>query len=236
MKAFRNWLLASLVVLGIAAVICGILDAILAFVYFNVTAGSASACHLPPDEVVVPPSQLPQCHTSWLTGELVWADAITGGLAVLVVLVLLAVPVIGGIAFITPDARQARRRNAGEHRRAEEDRARFVTEYLGRGYGQEAADALAAKRIRDENRQPRVWMAADIAQERLARMHQAEKARQDAEMQRREERLQQRIAAGELAQCPNCERYAPASQGVILSHRLRSGQSCAGEGTVVPLP
>lgn len=149
---------------------------------------------------------------------------------------VLVVPVTRGLALITPDARQARRRNAAEYRRAKEDRARFVTEYLGQGYGQEAADALAAKRVLDENLQQRVWTAADITQERLVGMRQAEKARQDAERQRTEDRIQRRAAVGELARCPDCERYVPASQGVILSHRLGSGESCPGEGAIVPRP
>jgi hypothetical protein len=55
-------------------------------------------------------------------------------------------------------------------------------------------------------------------------------------MQRAEDRRQQRIAAGELAWWAACEQYAPVSQGVILRHALRSGETCAGDGTIAPRP
>ena len=147
----------------------------------------------------------------------------------------LVVPASWGLAQITPDGRDARRRNTAEYGQAEEHMARFVTEYLGQGYGQQAANALAAKRMRDEKREASIWTAADITHERSARVRRAEKARRDAEMQRAEDRRQQRIAAGELAWCAACEQYAPVSQGVIR-HALRSGETCAGEGTIAPRP
>jgi hypothetical protein len=112
---------------------------------------------------------------------------------------------------------EADRRNTAEEHREQEAIQRYATTFRAEGYGQAAAEALARKRFREQDRPLHKWTGRDITAER------------------REAAKQKKISAGELAPCPLCKSYAPASQGVLLSHNWRpiadeSSIPCEGEG------
>lgn len=128
------------------------------------------------------------------------------------------------------DQAEAARRNGMEPPRSpEESRRRYVSEYRAQGYGQQAAEAMAHRRIREEPALPRgAWTAADIRAERW----EADRQRQAAERKKN-------LDAGSLAVCPICKDDVPASQGIVLAHtRLEPGGKdfmdgqvlCRGEG------
>lgn len=125
------------------------------------------------------------------------------------------------------DEQEAARRNAEEQRKAQEAMSQYLAEFRAEGYDTEAAEALARKRLRDEGPSQRRWRPEDIANERREAERQQQAAAEKAERQRK-------IDAGEIARCPRCREYAPASQGVILAHRTEPhGTPCEGEGTIL---
>jgi hypothetical protein len=135
------------------------------------------------------------------------------------------------------DAREAARRNDEEERRVKEAMAQYLAEFRAQGYAEEAAEALARKRLRDEGPSPRVWLASDIESERQEAKRKRETTAAALEKEREEAELRRKIDAGELARCPGCREYAPVSQGVILAHRTGSDASpCEGEGTILGNP
>jgi hypothetical protein len=132
------------------------------------------------------------------------------------------------------DEQEAARRNLQERQKAQEALSQYQAEFQSQGYDAPAAEALARKRLRDERPAQRTWHPADIANERreTERLQQATTAAQERERERAER--QRKVDAGEIAQCPRCHEYAPASQGVILAHRVKShGKPCQGEGTIL---
>jgi len=132
------------------------------------------------------------------------------------------------------DAREAARRTSEEQRRAQDTTSQYLAEFRAQGYAAEAAEALARKRLRDEGPSQRVWHPADIANERREAEQQQQAAAATLEREREQAERQRKIDAGELARCPRCQEYAPASQAVILAHRTSSPPtSCEGEGTTL---
>lgn len=128
------------------------------------------------------------------------------------------------------DEAEAVRRNGMEPPRSpEESRLRYVSDYRAQGYGQQAAEAMAHRRIREEPAlPPGAWTAADIRAERW-----------EAELQKQSAERQKNLDAGSLAVCPICKADVPASQGIVLAHkRLEPGGKdfmdgqvpCLGEG------
>lgn len=83
----------------------------------------------------------------------------------------------------------------------------YVEEYKREGYGQDAAEALAQKRLRGNPPPPaKHWNAEDIKHERA------------------EQERQKKIQQGILAVCPNCRRDVGVSDGIILSHQVGTGR------------
>jgi hypothetical protein len=123
---------------------------------------------------------------------------------------------------------EAERRNAAEARLSPpQTMEAAAAQFRADGYGAQAAEALARKQLR----------------ERAARPAFTESLMFD---ERREMRQKQRLAAGQAAVCPACERMAPASEGVILAHVALHSEGmgdafppasyrvCRGEGSIVP--
>lgn len=131
---------------------------------------------------------------------------------------------------------EADRRNAEEARRnpsltIEAAIAQFRTE----GYGAQAAEALARKRVR-ETSQRGPWSGRG-----------GYPADHSVFEERWRARRQRRLETGEAAVCPFCQRDAPASEGVILAHGWSPPprdsddwgdiwDRCGGEGSVVTRP
>jgi hypothetical protein len=154
----------------------------------------------------------------------VWHGA--GGWIGSAVWLLSAITVVAVVAIMrrkkkktTPEFRdtdEAKRRNAVEKNRTQLATAQYTADFCSQGYNLEAAQALARKRFRDKDHPRRAWSASGIKGER-----------EQAEQQRK-------IDAGDLARCPRCAQFAPASQEVILAHATRTRGPCEGEGTVKP--
>lgn len=132
------------------------------------------------------------------------------------------------------DAREATRRNDEQQCRVQEAMSHYLAEFRAQGYAAEAAEALARKRLRDEGPSHRLWHASDIENERREAKQQREAAAVALEREHKEAERQRKIATGDLARCPRCQKYAPASQAIILAHLTGSqGKPCEGEGTLL---
>jgi hypothetical protein len=117
------------------------------------------------------------------------------------------------------DVREAKRRNAEQERKKKKAATQYLKQFRAEGYNFDAAQAMARKRVREEDPEPHIWDESDIQKERL------------------EAELQHRIDSGSIVRCPSCQQYASASQGVILAHSLDAGDvPCDGEGTVAGTP
>lgn len=117
------------------------------------------------------------------------------------------------------DVREAKRRNAEQERKKKKATTQYLKQFRAEGYNFDAAQAMARKRVREEDPEPHIWDESDIQKERL------------------EAELQRRIDSGSIVRCPSCQQYASASQGVILAHNLDAGDvPCDGEGTVTRTP
>jgi len=82
----------------------------------------------------------------------------------------------------------------------------YVKEYKRQGHGQEAAEALAHKRLREDPPLPtKHWDAQDIRRERA------------------EQERQKKIQQGALAVCPSCRKDVRVSEGIVLSHQVGTG-------------
>lgn len=109
------------------------------------------------------------------------------------------------------DAAEAARRNGMEGLRTPEESLRqYLAEYRAQGYEQQAAEAMAQRRIREEPAHPRrAWTADDIRAERW-----------DAEQQKMAAERLKKLHEGSLAVCPKCKADVPASQGIVLAHQV----------------
>ena len=115
------------------------------------------------------------------------------------------------------DHREAQRRNAENWtaRKAQSDQ--FVAEARRDGYEDEAADAIAARRMSQEGIPASKWTASDN------------------KLERHLEQFKIDVAAGKLGRCPVCGYHAPVSQGVILGHEGKPDnegyrEGCSGVG------
>jgi hypothetical protein len=126
---------------------------------------------------------------------------------------------------LADEIQEAGRRNSENANKFPSPLPGYVAEFRAQGYGQDAAEALANKRLREQPQQERtVWTFEDIHKER-----------EEAERQRK-------ISAGLIAACPRCGFDVPATQGIILAHQLAESQlsdqgslihSCSGEGLAI---
>jgi hypothetical protein len=126
---------------------------------------------------------------------------------------------------LADEIQEAGRRNSENTNKYQSPLSGYIAEFRGQGYGQEAAEALANKRLREQPRQEiTFWTFEDIHKERM-----------EAERQRK-------IRAGLMAACPRCGFDVPVSQGIILAHQLAESQlsdqgslihSCSGEGLAI---
>ena len=96
--------------------------------------------------------------------------------------------------------------------------SRYIIESRARGFGTEAAEAMARRRFREESEPKRVW------------------SREHLEAERDQAEVKRKISAGQLMCCPLCKHFVPVSQGVILAHYQWDRKyhtpdgPCSGEG------
>ena len=173
---------------------------------------------------IAPPGAAPGWHLIF--------GALGAGLVVLLIGKLVAQSLTErGNQQAREDAQEAARRNNEEQRRVRDAMSQYLAEFRAQGYAAEPAEALARKRLRDEGPSQRVWSAADVENERGEVERQQQAAAAALGRKRELAERQQKIDAGELACCPQCQQYAPASQGVILAHSAGSNATpCEGEG------
>lgn len=118
------------------------------------------------------------------------------------------------------DAAEAERRNAEERRKHPDPvdpRPGWVAEFTAQGYGRDAAEAMAGKRLREN---PPIW-----PERREWTQHDIWTERKDAELQAKRD-------AGEIGICPVCKRNdAIVSQGIVLGHGFYREEYNAYRGT-----